>query len=198
LTEGGASGKARMTTPTPPAPTRLRTGGLSPRRPTAFDHQAGPEDRKALAAELGLLALRHLRLTGEITPTGRDELVLTARLQADADQSCIVTLAPVRARIDETVRRRFVAGLQTPDSDEVEIPQDDSLEPMPEVIDLADIAAEALALALPEYPRAPGAAFGSAVVAPDGVTPLTDLDLKPFAGLAGLVGQVPPKDEGKG
>jgi uncharacterized metal-binding protein YceD (DUF177 family) len=184
--------------PPPSRPTRLRTGGLSPRKPTHFDHEAGPEERKSLAADLGLLSLRRLRLTGEITPAGRDELILTARLLADADQPCVVTLAPVRARIDEAVSRRFVADLRAPDGDEVEIPQDDSIEPMPEVIDLADIAAEALALALPEYPRAPGAEFGSAVVAPDGVVPLTDDDLKPFAGLAGLVGQVPPKDEGKG
>ena len=110
----------------------------------------------------------------------------------------MVTLAPVRARIDEAVRRRFVAGLGAPEGDEVEIPEDDSLEPMPDVIDLAEIAAEALALALPEYPRAPGAEFGSAAVAPDGVAPLSDADLKPFAGLAGLVGLTPPKDGGKG
>ena len=50
-----------------------------------------------------------------------------------------------------------------PDGDEVEMPEDDTVEPMPEVIDLAEVAAEALALALPLYPRAPGADFGQAV-----------------------------------
>ncbi len=64
------------------------------------------------------------------------------------------------ARIDDTVRRRFVADLGTPEGDESEMPEDDTVEPMPEVIDLAEIAAEALMLALPEYPRAPGAEFG--------------------------------------
>lgn len=187
-----------MTNSSPTRPTRFRTGGLSPRKPTLFDHEAGAEERKALAADLGLLALRKLRLTGEITPAGRDAMVLTARLQAEADQPCVVTLAPVRAVIDEPVRRRFVADLPEPEGDEVEMPEDDTLEPMPEVIDLADVAAEALALALPLYPRAPGAELGTVVLAPDGVAPLTDADLKPFAGLAALARQASPKDGGEG
>jgi uncharacterized metal-binding protein YceD (DUF177 family) len=185
-----------MTDPAPPRPSRFRTGGLSPRKPTRFDYEPDPAGRAALAAELGLLSLRSLRLTGEIAPAGRDEMVLTARLVADADQACVVTLAPVRARIDEEVRRRFVADLPAPDGDEVEMPEDDTLDPMPEVIDLAAIAAEALALALPLYPRAPGAELGAVLHASDGVVPLTDADLKPFAGLAALARKASPDGEG--
>jgi len=176
-------------------PTRFRTGGLSPRKPTRFRFQPEAATLAALAEELGLLALHRLELVGEITPKSRDELELTATLKAVADQACIVTLAPVRAIIDEPVRRRYVAGLTDPDGDEIEMPQDDSLEPMPEVIDLFSIAAEALALALPLYPRAPGAEFGAALGAPEGVAPLTDADLKPFAGLAGLSAQLKGKDD---
>jgi uncharacterized metal-binding protein YceD (DUF177 family) len=179
-------------------PTRFRTGGLSARKPTRFDHEAGPEERKALARALGLLALRRLRLTGEIIPASRDEVVLNAQLLAEADQPCVVTLVPVRAKIDEPVRRRFVADLPDPQGEEVEIPEDDSLEPMPEVIDLAEVAAEALALALPLYPRAPGAELQPTLAAPEGVAPLTDAALKPFAGLAALAGKLAPKEDGKG
>jgi uncharacterized metal-binding protein YceD (DUF177 family) len=175
-----------MIDPTSSGPTRFRSGGLSPRKPTRFAYDADAPARAALSAELGLLGLRVLRLVGEITPAGRDEMVLTARLTAQADQPCVVTLAPVPARIDEAVRRRFVADLPEPDADEVEMPEDDSLEPMPEVIDIAAIAAEALALALPPWPRAPGAELGAVLHAGDGVAPLTDSDLKPFAGLADL------------
>lgn len=192
-----AAGKAKMTDASQPRPTRFRTGGLSARKPTRFDHEAAPEERKALAAELGLLSLRKLRLTGEISPAGRDEVVLNARLSAEADQPCVVTLAPVRTVIDEAVRRRYVAGLAEPDGDEIEMPEDDSEEPMPEVIDLTEIAAEALALALPLYPRAPGAELAPTVHGPEGVAPLTDKDLKPFADLAALAGKLAPKDGGK-
>ncbi|MGL4235139.1 YceD family protein [Tabrizicola sp.] len=184
-----------MTESATPRPSRFRTGGLSPRKPTRFSYRPDAAERAALAAELGLLALHALDLTGEIAPAGRDELVLTAQLKVRADQACIVTLAPVRAEIDEEVRRRYVAGLADPEGDEVEMPEDDSVEPMPEVIDLAEIAAEALALALPLYPRAPGADFGSAVHAAEDVKALTDADLKPFAGLADLAKQLSSKDK---
>ena len=190
------SNQPRPTSSPTSRPTRFRTGGLSPRKPTAFDHHAGAEELKALAADLGLLSLRGLRLTGEIAPNGPDEIVLTAQLVADADQACVVTLIPVRARINDPVRRRFVADLSGPAGDEVEIPEDDTLEPMPEVIDLAEVAAEALALALPLYPRAPGAELGTLVAAPDGVAPLSDADLKPFAGLAALARKTPPDTGG--
>ena len=173
------SNQPRPTSSPTSRPTRFRTGGLSPRKPTAFDHHAGAEELKALAADLGLLSLRGLRLTGEIAPNGPDEIVLTAQLVADADQACVVTLVPVRARINDPVRRRFVADLSGPAGDEVEIPEDDTL-----------------ALALPLYPRAPGAELGTLVAAPDGVAPLSDADLKPFAGLAALARKTPPDTGG--
>jgi len=184
-----------MTDAATPRPTRFRTGGLSPRKPTRFSYRPDAGERKALAEDLGLLALYRLDLTGEIRPAGRDELVLEATLTAAADQACSVTLAPVPAQVSEPVRRRYVAGLETPEGDEVEMPEDDSVEPMPEVIDLAEIAAETLALALPLYPRAPGAEFAEGLHAADGVTPLTDADLKPFAGLQGLAAKLAAKGE---
>lgn len=175
-------------------PTRFRTATLSPRKPTRFRYAPDAEARAALAQDLGLLGLHDLLMEGEITPTGRDELVLTARLQARADQACVVTLAPVPARIDEPIRRRYLASYIEPEGDEVEMPEDDTLEPLPEVIDLSEVAAEALALALPEYPRAPGAELGEAVHAAPGVAPLTDAALKPFAGLASLAERLAAKD----
>ena len=73
------------------------------------------------------------------------------------------------------------------------MPEDDSVEPMPEVIDLSEIAAEALALALPLYPRAPGVDFTQALHAGDGVAPLSDQDVKPFSALQGLAEQLKAK-----
>lgn len=184
-----------MTDPAASRPVRFRTGGLSPRKPTRFSYRPDADERAALAADLGLVSLHMLELIGEIRPAGRDELLLEASLKARADQPCSITLAPVPATIDEPVRRRYVAGLEMPDGDEVEMPEDDTTEPMPEVIDLADIAAEALALALPLYPRAPGAEFAQALHAGDGVTPLSDADVKPFSALQGLAERLAAKDK---
>ncbi len=184
-----------MTDPDQSRPTRFRTGGLSPRKPTRFSYRPDAAERKALAEDLELLGLAHLDLTGEIRPNGRDELLLEARLVARADQPCSVTLVPVPATVDEAVRRRYVAGYQLPEGEEVEMPEDDTLEPMPEVIDLAEVAAEALALALPLYPRAPGVEFTQALHAGDGVAPLSDTDVKPFSALQALADKLKAKNE---
>lgn len=182
-----------MSNPATQRPSRFRTGGLSPRKPTRFSYRPDAEERARLAADLGLLALYALDLTGEFRPVGRDEIMLDATLTARADQPCSLTLVPVPANVAEAVRRRYVAELEVPEGEEVEMPEDDSVEPMPDEIDLAEVAAEALALALPLYPRAPGAELGQVVHAPEGVTPLSDADLKPFAGLQGLAAQLAQK-----
>jgi uncharacterized metal-binding protein YceD (DUF177 family) len=98
-----------------------------------------------------------------------------------------VTLEPVTTMVAEVVTRTYLADYQMPDGEEVEIPEDDSQEPLGEVIDAAHVAMEALSLALPLYPRAPGVELGEVVVAPQGAAPLRDADLKPFAGLAALL-----------
>jgi uncharacterized metal-binding protein YceD (DUF177 family) len=190
-----------MTDATQPRPTRFRTGGLSPRKPTRFSYRPDADERTVLARDLGLLSLYALELTGEIRPSGRDELVLDATLVARVDQPCSVTLVPVPAAINEPVRRRYVAEYELPDGDEVEMPEDDTVEPMPEMIDLAEIAAEALALALPLYPRAPGVEFTQTLHASDGIAPLSDADVKPFSALQGLAdalkakGKTGPEDD---
>jgi uncharacterized metal-binding protein YceD (DUF177 family) len=104
-------------------------------------------------------------------------------------------MAPVPCTLSEPVHRRFVAEMTTPEADEIEM-VDAEIDPLPEVIDVAAIAAEALALALPLYPRAPGAALGEAVYAPPGVTPLGDTDLKPFAGLSALADKLKKPNSG--
>ena len=143
------------------------------------------DQRRAVAAVLGLLELRVFRFEAEVEPQGRD-LVLTGRLVAQAVQACIVTLAPVPARIDQPVQRRYIANWKDPEGDEAEIPQDDTIEPMPVSIDLAGVAIEALALALPEYPRAKGAELGAQEFSPPGEAEGPET-LKPLAGLAAML-----------
>ena len=86
----------------------------------------------------------------------------------------------------QDILRRYLADFAYPDGEEVEMPEDDSAEPLPEVIDVGAVAAEALALALPPFVRAPGVELGGEDYAAPGVSPLRDEDLRPFAGLAAL------------
>lgn len=173
----------------------LRSGALSSRKPTRFDLRPDADQRTAMAAELGLLALHAFRFAGEVVPVGRQDFTLRARLEARLDQACIVTLAPVPAQIEEEVERRYLHDYVLPEAEEVEMPEDDSLEPLPEVIDVGAVAMEALALALPLYPRSPGAALGEATFPPPDAEPLADEAVKPFASLAALRDKLAKKDD---
>lgn len=181
---------ADATPPAPPFPAslRLRVADLSARRETTFDLRPAPADLTVLATDLGLDALRKLRFAGRLIPEGARDWRLEAVLGATVVQPCVVSLAPVTTRIDEPVTRRYLADPAPilPEGDEVEMPEDDSAEPLPAVIDIHAVMAEALALALPLYPRAPGAELGQLEVAPPGAEPLTEDKVHPFAGLAML------------
>lgn len=152
----------------------------------SFEITPEAQARARLAEELGITSVRKLRLAGRLVPDGARDWRLEAMLGATVVQPCVITAEPVTTRIDEPVLRRYLADMDEPEGDEVEMPDDDAAEPLPATLDLWAILAEALALALPLYPRAEGAALDSAVFAPPGTEPLTDEQAKPLAGLAAL------------
>lgn len=165
----------------------FRTAELAGRRPTRFRLLPDAAARARIAADLGIEAIPALSFAGELRPSGRHDWLLEADLAATVVQPCIVTLAPVTTRIAERVTRRYLAEMPEPEGEEVEMPQDDSAEPLPERIDAGAVMCEALALALPLYPRAEGAELGAAGFAPPGAEPLGEEVTRPFAGLADLL-----------
>ncbi|WP_369822817.1 DUF177 domain-containing protein [Rhodovulum sp. MB263] len=173
--------------PAKTAPRSLRLAGLRSREPIAFELVPDPEERAALAERLGITTLKKLRFFGELCPEGQADWRLEASLGATVVQPCVVTLAPVSTRIDTDVLRLYRADMPTrPEAEEIEMPEDDNEEPLPDRLDLALVMEEALALAMPLYPRAEGADLGEAVFAAPGVAPMQDAELKPFAALARL------------
>lgn len=182
-------------TETPPLPRMpFRVAALPTRKPTRFAFRPSAPERKAMADALGLIDLPAFSLVGELQPEGRNDFRLTADMAAAVVQPCVVTLAPVPATLNEAVARLFIADYAAPEESEVEIPEDDS-EPLPEEIDVVQVALEALTLALPPFPRASGAELGEAVFGPPGTEPLRQADLNPFAGLASLAERLKEKGE---
>lgn len=148
----------RTATRRPPWAHPLTRAVLARRQKLEFDITPPPGARAALAAELGLLKLAKLRFAGRLLPVGAADWLLEAQLGASVVQPCVVSLAPVRTRIDEAVTRRFLAEPPAAPEGESRMPDDDAAEPLPATgLDLGAVMAEALALALPDYPRAPGA-----------------------------------------
>lgn len=166
----------------------LRPAELAARKPTRFDIAPDAATCAAIAAWAGIEALESLRLKGTLTPTGRSDWALDAEFTARAVQACVVTLAPVTTDLRETVARRYLAQMEMPTGDEIEIPEDTDAEPLPDRIDLGAVALEVLELALPLYPHAPDAAPVAAQAAPPGAAPIRDEDTRPFANLKSLLG----------
>lgn len=154
-----------------------------------------------LASELGLLALRKLRFEGEINASEQRDWRLSGHLGATVIQPCVVTLKPVTTRIEIAVERQFLAVMEVPDGEdeeEIEMPEDDNCEILGSHINPDAVMTEALALALPLYPRAEGAALDSTVFTEPGKVAMTDEASKPFAGLAGLRAKLGDDDEDNG
>lgn len=175
------------TSSAPKGAAKLRLAALSPRTPTTFDIVPDAEALSVLRDRLELSGLRKVRLSGQIAPEGGEDWRLEAHLGATVVQPCAVTLEPVTTRIEEDVMRRYLAHWTAVEDAEAEMPEDDTAEPLPEVVDLMGVLEEALALALPAFPRAPGAELEQTRATPPGAAPLEDLEEEnPFAVLAEL------------
>ncbi|MEO0752765.1 MAG: DUF177 domain-containing protein [Pseudomonadota bacterium] len=168
--------------------TPISVSRLSPKAPYAFDLHPAEAELSRLQSELGLLGLRKLRFSGDISADGASDWVLQATLGATVVQPCVVTLDPVTTRIDDHVTRRFLKSWpeEADLAEEVEMPEDDSLEPLGDTINLAAILQEALALALPAYPRSPDAEADMTQARPAGAAPITSIDESGLSALSDL------------
>lgn len=126
--------------------------------------EAGEEERKALAARFGLVALGSLAAHFHLTSVGGGSLVrLNAALAADLTQACVVSLEPVESHIEASFIRLFdPEGIASPPDEEgLTLATDEEVaEPMADgIIDLGEIVTEQLALEINPFPRAPGVDF---------------------------------------
>jgi uncharacterized metal-binding protein YceD (DUF177 family) len=170
---------------------KLVVRDLSDTGDNAFDMRPDAGALANIAHQLGLQGLRKLRFAGTLKPLGRNDWQLKAKLGATAIQTCVITAEPVTTRIDTDVTRQYLHALKDAPSNaehpgETEFDGSDEEEPLESEIDLAAVAIETLALALPDYPRAEGAELGEAVFTAPGTAPMTDQETKPFASLAAL------------
>lgn len=165
-------------------PHSIATGSV--RDVVEFALKPDAEARAALAGYLGIRGIKKLTFIGRLRPLEKRDLVLEAVIGATVVQNCVVTGDPVTTRLDEPVERRYLAELPEPTGDEVEMPEDENADPLPATLELATVMAEALALALPPWPRADGVRPVDISVTEPGKAPMTDEDAKPFAGLKAL------------
>ena len=120
--------------------------------------EADAPARARLAERLGLLALHALSAELRLRPEPEGCIGVRGQMQAEVEQSCVVTLEPVPQRIEEPVAWRLLpAGVEPTDGDD----DPDDIETEAGVADLGEALAQQLSLALDPYPRAPGAELPS-------------------------------------
>jgi len=123
--------------------------------------EATAAERTALAKRFGLLSLKRLTAECRLRREGEKMIRVAGRFQAQVTQACVVTLVPVTSEVDDSFSLLFSedAGLDHLASEiSVELDEEDPPEPIaPGGIDLGEVVAEQLALALDPYPRAEGA-----------------------------------------
>ncbi|PTQ75262.1 YceD family protein [Celeribacter persicus] len=178
------------------SPLHLRD--LSDAHAHSFRLVPSSEDLEEMATTLGLSSVRKVKFEGRMIPVGKRDWRLEGELGATVVQPCVATLVPVTTRLDVPVNRTYIADLHEEfhPEQELEMPEDDTVEPLPATLILSAVAEEALALAAPDYPRAQGAELGVTQFTEPGKTAMSDEDTKPFAALKALRDKI-DKDGGE-
>jgi uncharacterized metal-binding protein YceD (DUF177 family) len=120
---------------------------------------ATDKERAELAERFGLLSLDSLTAGFTLKRVRKDLVRVKGHVTAALAQACVVTLDPVPARIDERFEVDFLEGVRPVETDvELDAEAAEAPEPAPDGwIDLGELAAEQLGLALDPYPRKPDA-----------------------------------------
>jgi len=139
--------------------------------------EASESERAALARRFDLESLASLSARVEIAPRGREMFLLKADFAAEFAQTCSITLEPVPGAVEG----HFELIYGPPEAEETVagagVEDDLAFEPLTgDSIDIGEAVAQEFSLALPEFPRAPGADLEAEMPPqPDEVNPFTAL-----------------------
>lgn len=130
-------------------------------RPELHEIEADAGERAALAARFGVTAVDRLVAKLAVRQVAGGPLIrVSGRFEADIEQPCVVTLEPVRSRVEDEVEIEFGPATEAPVGDVDVAEEADLPEPLEgDEIDLGEIVAQFLSVSIDPYPRAPGAAL---------------------------------------
>jgi len=123
----------------------------------SFEIAANKAERAALAKRFDLMALDSLTAVVRLGQIPGGLFRLTAELDADVTQACVVSLAPVQSWVEEGFTVLYGGGGE---AQEVNLDgAAETIEPIENgVIDIGEAVAQQLSLGLDPFPHAPGAA----------------------------------------
>jgi uncharacterized metal-binding protein YceD (DUF177 family) len=151
----------------PPFSYPVKVGHVSA-NPVVVTVEANDAERAALADVWQVVAVKSLKAELQIARWKKDGVRVRGDVKAEIVQSCVVTLEPVQARINEHFEQIFVpegsklARIVTSESSEMVLDPDGPDLPEPfsgDTIDAGAVVAEFAAMAIDPYPRKQGAEF---------------------------------------
>ncbi len=156
--------------------------------PSHFKFDAAPDECEALASRFGLISLDRFHAAFTLRRLRKDLIRVKGHISATLVQACVVTLEPLPADIAEDVELDFS---EEPDEPGTEMDLDAEAADGPEplsggMIDLGEVAAEQLGLAIDPYPRKPGAEVPTEWAGDPAPEPVPEPKVNPFSALEKL------------
>jgi uncharacterized metal-binding protein YceD (DUF177 family) len=122
--------------------------------------EADAAERAALARRFGLPRLDQLAALVRLSRQPGDLIRVNGRLEAELVQTCVVTLEPFPSHVEDSFDVLFAEGVEALPQDVLLDPEDEGPEPIADgTIDIGELVAQFLSLALDPHPRAPGVAL---------------------------------------
>ena len=150
--------------------------------------EARPAEREALARRFGIIALSVLTARLDIQPI-KEAGMVGARVQGEfkarVTQNCVVTLEPFESDVAEPIELDLLPPEAVEGDEAAGSYLNEAVEPLEgDRLDLGELVAQHLSLALDPYPRRPGAQFEpvQSIIADSEASP----GIKPFATLGDL------------
>ncbi|GBQ10867.1 YceD family protein [Swaminathania salitolerans] len=125
--------------------------------------EASRSECTALARRFGIPDIHAFGCRFRVTPESGDRFVLEGVLTAHVVLECVITGEPFEDVVNESFVVRLVPAHRFSEETASDIDAVDEIPYEGRDLDLGEVAAEQLALALPAYPRKPGAGLENAV-----------------------------------
>ena len=144
---------------------------------------AEPRECADLARRFGLPALHSLEAELKVSRWRGEGLKIKGRFTADLDQSCVVSLDVFRSLLTDEFESYFLPAGSSEGANRPLIEEGDA-EPFENgIIDMGEVVAETVALALDPYPKKPGVTFAAVIEDEPASGQSKSEETNPFAGL---------------
>lgn len=149
----------------------------------SFEIAADPEERERLRRRFDLLALDRLVAGGRVGRLSAGGFLVRGTLRATVTQTCVVSLEPVVGEIEQPFEIELRRADQEDGEDVLDPEAPDVMPLLGDEVQIGELVAEELALALDPYPHAPDARADTDALGPEIVLDGPEQRERPFAAL---------------